>query len=271
LVSDSLLIVEDEADWRAIYQRVARRLGIKEIQVAEDLASAETILRSRAFAVAVVDVGLNVEDDSNTDGLKVMALIRSLGDATSILVVTGRSGPDAVPITRDVLRKYQAFDAIGKVPVEPNDLQRLVAEALKAYKERETNEYPAVHDVLRGNVDPQLWDHRMIGGLQVKGAALLYSFLARLFARFLPVVARPDAASVQLDVENSLAYGTYWSRAVGQAVVVAFGHNSHFSTHSLPALEGYQLGELLHSATVGQLAGAVYALPSEARDSFPSD
>jgi hypothetical protein len=270
LVTDSLLIVEDEADWRANYQRVAKRLGITEMQVAEDLAGAEAILRNRTFAVAIVDVGLDVDDDSNTDGLKVMALIRALGDATNILVVTGRHGHDVVQITRDALRTYKAYDTIGKVPIEPNELQRLVAGALKDYKDNEANGQPAVHDVLRGDDDPQVWDHRMISGLRVKGAASLYSFLTGLFGRFLPVVARPGSPSVRLDVENAVAHGGYWSRGVGQAVVVAFGPKGDFASHCGPALANYELGELLHSATAGDLEGAVYALPSEGRDTFPS-
>lgn len=273
--SDSVLIVEDEVDWRAIYERAAKRQGFTTVKTAGDLESAVILLDERKFAVAFVDIGLNIDDDRNVDGLRVMERIRALGDETSIIVVTGRSGADVVSITRDALKKYDAFDAVGKVPIEPADIQRLLVEALKAYKEKEAAGRPAVQIVLRGAQPPLEWDDHILRLLRIsRGAEGLYGFLESLFARFLPVVARPDRSAVVVDSAIGVAHGVYWSRAAGQAVGVVFGQGLGVGTavenHGM-LLDANKVGQVLHSATAGEVKGFVYALPELDRHKFAVD
>jgi ActR/RegA family two-component response regulator len=115
-IGDNLLIVEDDDDWSAIYRRAARSEGLTTVRVAKDLSQLDDALREMTFAVALVDIGLDVADDRNVDGLLALERVRKLGDDTSLIVVTGRSGRDVLPITRDALKKYEAFDAIGLDP-----------------------------------------------------------------------------------------------------------------------------------------------------------
>src|SRR5215468_432306 len=103
-ITENVLIVDDEEDWCQIYERAARRQGLSVIEVARNLQQARALLDTMAYAVAFVDIGLDVADDRNIDGLRVMETIRELGDETSILVVTGRIGADVVPITRDAIK-----------------------------------------------------------------------------------------------------------------------------------------------------------------------
>ena len=81
------------------------------VKVAEDLAEATALIDEMQFAVAFVDIGLDVANDRNIDGLRVMDKIRSAHDETSIVVVTGRSGQDVLPIAKDAVRRYGAHDS----------------------------------------------------------------------------------------------------------------------------------------------------------------
>jgi len=96
----NLLIVEDDGEWRDAYSRTAAKSGVFRVKVAEDLPSAKALIDEIQFAVAFIDIGLDVNDDQNVDGLLVMEKIRSIDEATSIVVVTGRSGRDVMPLPR---------------------------------------------------------------------------------------------------------------------------------------------------------------------------
>jgi len=109
----NLLIVEDEPEWCEIYADVAKREGVNSVKIAEDLAQAAALVDEIQFAVAFIDIGLDVGDDRNIDGLRVMDKIRSVKDETSIIVVTGRSGTDVLSI-RDSIMRYNAHRIVGK-------------------------------------------------------------------------------------------------------------------------------------------------------------
>lgn len=159
--------------------------------MAHSLAKAQTLIDAMKFAVAFVDIGLDIDDDRNIDGLRVMEKIRSVGDETSIIVVTGRSGRDVLPITRDAIKKYDAFDAVGKVPIEPSDIRRLVRGGLEAYAQVSSTMRTRVNDVLRGDVPGLEWDDRMLNAIKIAGGASgLYKFLDSLVKNFLPLVPR---------------------------------------------------------------------------------
>ena len=136
----NVLIVEDEDEWRKIYERIVSfQFPEQTIKIAKDLAGAERLIDSTKFAVAFVDVGLDITDDHNVDGLRVMQKIRDTGDETSIVVVTGRSGQDVLSIARDAIKKYDAYDTIGKGSIEPSDIKRLLNGGLQAYRSATTS------------------------------------------------------------------------------------------------------------------------------------
>lgn len=272
---NNVLIVEDEDDWCAIYERTARREGFGTIKVAKNFTEAERLIDAMTFAVAIIDVGLDVSDDRNIDGLRVMEKIRTVGDKTSIIVITGRSGSDVLSIARDAIKKYHAHDTVSKVPLEPSDLRRLLQEGMKAYKDAAYLTPPIVYQVLRGDIPAWKWDDQIMRFTQIKGdVRVLYDFLERLFLRFLPV-ARVKGGAVRVHEASKIAYGVFWSRAVGGAVVVCFGADKEVdkainAAESSGALvENVQVGAVLHTASSGAVHGAVFALSDAKRESFP--
>ncbi len=274
-IVDSVLIVEDEDDWSGIYERAARRRRIGTIKIAKNLRQAEMLLDAMRFAVAFVDIGLDVGDDRNIDGLRVMAKIRALDDPTSIIVITGRSGRDVLPITRDAIKKYDAFDTVGKVPIDPGDITDLLTSGLAAYRKEVGANPPRVNEVLQGGLAGWEWDDQILRATRITGGvATLYGFLDRLFARFLPVVTRRGSAHVRLDSTNGVAYGDYWSRAIGKGVVICFGNESPVETvaqavrSGRPLLDKYDVGEILNESSAGGVRGIVYELNSASRHSF---
>lgn len=80
-LKDNVLLVEDERRWSEIYERAVRRVGFESVRAVTTFSDAEQAVDSMRFAVAVVDIGLHVDDDRNVDGLRVMG--RTSTTATS--------------------------------------------------------------------------------------------------------------------------------------------------------------------------------------------
>jgi hypothetical protein len=264
--SNNLLVVEDEPYWCDIYLRAGKREKFDVVRIAQNLQQAEKFIWEMQFAVAFIDIGLNITDDQNVDGLRVMGEIRDRCDPTSIVVVTGRSGRDVLPITRDVIKKYDAIEIIGKTEIDPPQIRSLLREGLVAFIEGSAAQGVTAEDTLRGSVPRQYWDDQMLRAIDARnGVHGLHIFLEALLGEFLPLVASNPSEPVTLDRENALAHGLYWSRATGQAVAVFYGRRSAADQAKEAESSGLLLGRyhvdaLLKRSSAHGLTGAVFAL-----------
>jgi ActR/RegA family two-component response regulator len=277
---ENVLIVEDEDEWRKIYQRaVGSQASGATVSVATDLASAERLIDAIKFAVAFVDVGLDVSDDRNVDGLRVMEKIRSTGDETSIVVVTGRSGQDVLKITRDAIKKHRAYDTVGKSSVEPTDIKKLLEGGLQEYRSAVAaglrRRGGRAHDALRGDADAMGWDHQVMRAIEFSGdVGKLYDFLDSLVGAYLPIVPRRAGGQLTIDPSARLVFGDYWSRAIAEAVLVSFGAAAEFEqamqdSHADAEFRGNHVaGDPVQELDRHGVKGAVFRLAAAQRTDF---
>jgi DNA-binding NarL/FixJ family response regulator len=273
---ENVLIVEDEDQWRGIYERaVSAQKPYGTVGVAKGLAEAERLIEETKFAVAFVDVGLDISDDRNVDGLQVMKKLKAAGDGTSIIVVTGRSGQDVLSITRDAIKEYGAYDTVAKHSVTPSDIRRLLAGGLKAYRAVAVSERSDALDALLGKTDPMYRDDQVMRVTGVKGSALdLYEFLSALAGKFLPVIPRKPSEYAKLDLENGFVYGEYWSRAIASVIVVCFGAEDRFDEAyaalrgNIEAIEKEGVADPIEEVKRLHLKGRVFVLTGGRRDEF---
>ena len=274
----NVLIVEDEDEWRKIYERIVGfQFPEQTIKIAKDLAGAERLIDSTKFAVAFVDVGLDITDDHNVDGLRVMQKIRDTGDETSIVVVTGRSGQDVLSIARDAIKKYDAYDTIGKGSIEPSDIKRLLNGGLEAYRSATTSGRMDARNSIRGTADPMNWDRQVTEAIDFRGNVRdFYGFLSQLFDEYLPLVSRLGSEHVNVDSQNKIVYGNYWSRAIGAGVLICFGAAEVFDK-SIKAVsaDSSALDSSGNSVPAKELAshgvrGAVIIVEGSRRDEYQS-
>lgn len=272
---DNVLIVEDEEQWRKNYERAMR--PEQTVKVAKDLASAELLIDSTKFAVAFVDIGLDIEDDQNVDGLRVMQKIRDVGDETSIVVVTGRTGQDVLPITRNALKEYGAYDTIGKKTAAPSDIKRLLEGGLEEYRSKTVSRRTDARDAIRGTVDAMIWDDQVMRAINFKGSVNgFYDFLDQLFSEYLPLVPRSDIDHIYVDRESRIVRGNYWSRAVAAGLLICFGSDATFDevVRAMPGDAGI-LRSSGNKVPIKELAshgvkGEVFVLEGNRRDEFRS-
>lgn len=277
-LAENVLIVEDEDEWSKIYERVvSSQLRQRTVKVAKDLAGAERLIDSTQFAIAFVDVGLNISDDQNVDGLRVMEKIRATGDETSIVVVTGRSGQDVLPITRDAIKKYGAYDAIGKNAIEPDEIERLLNDGLEAYRDKTRPGRMDARDSIRGAGKAAVWDYQVMEAVGFTGdSGEFYYFLDRLFGKYLPLVGRPGHERAHIDEANRIVYGKYWSRAVAQGLLICFGAADTFAAalkampEDVNILSSGGTGGPIKDLTNHGVRGAVFTVAGSRREEFAS-
>jgi ActR/RegA family two-component response regulator len=266
----NVLVVEDEQEWQGIYMRNTDPLHSGILRTAKDLVETTEAIEEMAFAVAFVDIRLDENDDQNTDGLKVLELLRRSGDHTSAVMLTGYG---TVGITRDALKEFDAYEALEKAEIDPRQIQELVVQGTE-----ERNKLARVEDqeaaaVLRGRRAVWDWDTEMLQATGGKGGAEgLYRHLDYLVSPFLPLVDGADPDRMRMDEQSQLALGTFWSRAVGEAVLIAFGRpetmKAAMDDGRLHNQTGQPMGQVLREREKGGLAGLVASLPGRERSSF---
>jgi CheY-like chemotaxis protein len=272
----NILIVEDEEEWREIY-----KLAVKDhapdltVMTAESRAVAERLIDAAKFAVAFVDISLDTSDGSNRDGLKVMQKIRATGDETSIIVVSGRGGQDALSIARDALKKYGAYDAVAKMTTDSDQLGELLAGGLQEYRKVAATNRVEVRDALRGATTEMSWDDQVTRAIGFRGdVQRFYGFLDELMAGQLPIVPRGGGQPVTVDPDRGLVHGDYWSRGTAVAAVVCFGAPAQVDK----AIDGasaegmllgrYQVGIQAAELDRDGIKGVVFPLPGARREDF---
>jgi CheY-like chemotaxis protein len=271
-ISGNALVVEDENSWSEVYQRAAQRVGLDRVVVTDTYEDAASAIDAMRFAVAVIDIGLRVDDDRNVDGLRVMEKIRAVGDGTSIIVVTGRSGRDVVPIIRDSLKRFSAFDTIAKSTLVPATLRSLIAGGLNEYKRGLGGDKKLLYAALRRDTDPLVWDDKILRGALVSGGvAELYRLAEGLLGRFVPLVpGDPDGVHLLDDV----ACGAFWSRGSGEPIVTCFGAGERVDAATKAAAENgillrrYPVEEIVGRYSTASVRGIVYRLADKHRSDF---
>jgi CheY-like chemotaxis protein len=269
----SLLIVEDSEEWRDIYARMAAREDFSMVKEATNLAEAVELIDQIRFSFAFIDIGLDTVDDHNVDGMRVLQRIRSLGDETSLIVVTGRSGRDVLPLTRDAIMKYHVQDIVGKNEVVPQDIREAIRRGVEAFT-------AAVADQLERRCAQGLKVlHNLIsnGPSQFDGTSQpgIPEGLARhLLAEWLPILPEKQPSNLDKTSPPGLTHAICWSRAIGQPIAIALASaadlDKAINTASSAGilLGGYPVGELLEQVSWNDRGGAVFALAGAHRDSF---
>jgi ActR/RegA family two-component response regulator len=272
---ENALVVDDEEHWRRIYEANIREVGIESVRTARSLAEAEQAIDAMRFATAVIDIGLDTSDETNVDGLSVMAKLRALRDETSIIVITGRSGPDVIEFVSQSIQTYGATATFAKGKLDSGLLQDAVKSALRAYKKNSAHQRVPVYTSLHHEVDQMVWDHSMMQVLGTRGGAgAFYDFLERLLRGYVPLISSRDSKAIGTELADGVAHGAFWSRGIGKALVVSLGQKSAVEQAEMRAAsdgrlhEQYSIGEMLNEYTMGRSRGVVHALIGRNRADF---
>ena len=188
------LVVEDIEAWVYILDRAARRAGASEIVVCENLQTVRDALRSARFDVAILDIGLDPDDDLNSDGVKALEAIRKMdGGGTRCILVTGWQGGDRMSLQADAQQKFGVDWAYMKEKYEAHEVIAKLTELLEHASERRLSLTTPMAN-LCASTEPFYFENQLLDALSPKGGVqTLYSLASRLLRSAIPLIAmNPD-------------------------------------------------------------------------------
>jgi two-component system nitrogen regulation response regulator NtrX len=122
-----IIIVEDYADWRDLLGGMLQREG-HAVQSAASLNDArEALHRTKDLDLAILDIRLVEIDDTNEDGMQLLAEIRQSHPFTRVIMITGHGN---MKTQRKAFREFRAFDFFRKEQFDSEEFRRAVTEAV---------------------------------------------------------------------------------------------------------------------------------------------
>jgi ActR/RegA family two-component response regulator len=270
------LIVEDIDTWRYTLDRAARRAGASEVVVCENLQSVKDALRSARFDVAILDVGLDPDDDLNSDGIRALEAIREVdGGGTRCVLVTGWQGGDRMDMQARTQQKHGVDWAYMKEKYEAHTVIAKLTELLDQAAERRLSQTTPMAN-LCAKVQPWQFEGQLISALSPTGGMpTLYSLVSRLLASAIPLVAEHPDEPMERGPDG-LWVGVYWSRALATAVAVGLGPAAGWpgDESSLPEdlvrlLPSDIVPDLTERVRERNIQGRLWELPGLDRGKFP--
>jgi DNA-binding NtrC family response regulator len=131
-----ILIVEDFADWRELLEGLLQREGHLVEAVATLQEARGYIDRTKDLDLAILDIRLVETDETNEDGMRLLAELRECQAFTRVIMITGHG---TMETQRKAFREFQAFDFFRKEQFDSEDFRQGVREAVeKAARERQS-------------------------------------------------------------------------------------------------------------------------------------
>ena len=269
------LIVEDIGTWVYTFDRAARRAGASEVVACQSLRAAKEALRSARFDVAILDIGLDPDDDQNSDGIKVLETIRQTdGDSTRCILVTGWQGGDRMDLQSYAQQKFGVDWAFMKEKYEARSVIGKLTELLEGAAARRASQATPMAN-LGANVEPWLFEDELLSALSPNGGIqTVYSLASRLIGSAIPLLAEKPERPMEKGPDGAFV-GVYWSRTLAAAVAVGFAPEARWPEDTAVPISLSQLlptgmsPDLLEAQRVRDIGGRLWELPGLERSSFP--
>ncbi len=269
------LIVEDIDSWVFTLSRAARRAGASEIVVCESTEKVREALRFARFDIAILDVGLDPDDEVNADGIAALEMIRKTdGDGTRCILVTGWQGGDRMDLQAAAQAKYGINWAYMKEKYEAHAVIEKLTELLAQAEDRRlSNTTPMAN--LGASMEAYRFENQLLGAVSPGGGVqTLYSVVSRLIGSAIPLLALHPSTPME-EGSDGVSVGVYWSRALATAVAVGLASAGvwHNDEGEIPdSLERFLpsgvMPDLIERVRDRNVQGWLWELPGLDRDTF---
>lgn len=270
------LVVEDIDSWVYTLSRAARRAGASEVVVCANLEEVRNALREARFDIAILDVGLDPDDDVNADGITALELIRQAdGGGTRCVLVTGWQGGDRMDLQAAAQQEHGIDWAYMKEKYEAHAVIAKLTELLEQAPERRLSLVTPMA-ALGADVEAFQFEGRLLRTLSpTSGVQTLYATVSRLVSSAIPLLAQNPAAPMAQGPDG-VWVGVYWSRALATAVAVGLASAKTWQNEdsdTQPGLERYLptgvAPDLINRVRERNVLGWLWELPDLDRDHFP--
>ena len=213
-----VLIVEDEATWRKLYQKVLEKEGYR-VCTAGSLPAALDLLARHFFHVAIVDIRLVDNQQGNQDGIEVVKRISQADEGTRAIIITAFG---TIQMTRDAFKRYEVSEFIEKQTHDQTRFCQLVEQAVEEARSRVMDRKvrgPGLRAFIRGFSPREIQEALASGRLEE-----LDTLFRGLLYEFHPLLPdRQEARLIEREGKPVLVEACFWSRMSGQPILVRFG------------------------------------------------
>ena len=131
-----VLIVDDYGDWRELLSGLLEREGHWVHAVATKREALAYIDENKDLDLAVLDIRLVDMDETNEDGIRLLAEIRKRLSFTRVIMITGYG---TMETQRKAFKQYQAFDFFSKAQFDSEEFKEAFQEAIEqAWRDRQS-------------------------------------------------------------------------------------------------------------------------------------
>jgi DNA-binding NtrC family response regulator len=123
-----VLIVDDYADWRGLLGGLLEREGHRVRAAGTKEKALAYIDENKDLDLAVLDIRLVDVDESNEDGIHLLAEIRKRRPFTRVIMVTGYG---TMETQRKAFKQYRAFDFFNKAQFDSEEFKKAFQEAIE--------------------------------------------------------------------------------------------------------------------------------------------
>jgi len=248
----SLLIVDDNAIVLEALSDLGKRLGFEPVTAAS-LTGATKAIDRRRFEAALVDKRLVESNPLDQDGLIVLSMLKSRNEGTDCFLLTGHGEyDDAVTAQNEygaIVLKKTAIAATWEGPVA-TALQKVLDKSVNPHKARGARAFC-------GNDKPDEWDISVSMAIGKGDMASFNHVLDELAITCDPIRERVQDKGL-VKVADHVFAGPYWSRGIGEAVIIAIGREP--LPDPLPVLPGWPavVRRLYERRSANKLMGGIY-------------
>jgi DNA-binding NtrC family response regulator len=141
-----ILIVEDLIDWQELLRGLLEREGYQVEAVSTLQEAQDHIEHTGDLDLAILDMRLVETEETNEDGMRLLAQIREDQRPTQVIMITGHG---TMETQRRAFREFHAFDFFRKEQFDSEDFRKGVREAVEqAARERQARKGS---DYMRGH------------------------------------------------------------------------------------------------------------------------
>ena len=213
-----VLIVEDEATWRKLYQKVLEKEGYR-VWTTGSLPVALDLLDRHFFHVAIVDIRLVDNQPGNQDGIELVKRISQADEGTRAIIITAFG---TIKMTRDAFKQYKVFEFMEKQTHDQARFCQVVEQAAEEARGQVMDRRvrgSGLRDLIRGFSPQEIQETLASGGLE----ELDTLFRGLLYDLHPLLPDHREARLIERKGKPVTVEACYWSRMSGQPILVRFG------------------------------------------------
>jgi ActR/RegA family two-component response regulator len=258
----SILIVDDNQHVQNTLRDIALAASF-DVTTAASRTEAFEAIRRRRFEIALVDMRLYEADRNNRDGLDIIRHLSDLHEGTICALLTGYGSYDVAVEAHERLGAH----TLSKGDMFREDVERLLRQAVEVRHEGDLEPARA----WSAAEQPDIWLFHANSVLRPKGDyGVTLSLLQELLLTCDPLREYVDARGLEKLQEHAALGGLYWSRGVGEAVIVLVARDQLPSPIPLlPHWPAVTVQDEMYRTSRKNLWGAIMRCAGVGPEAFP--